>query len=167
MKTILMILGLLLLLHQPALSDSYLDRFCSQKVDPAQFGENDVEKLMTDLAGEDANAGAIAGDTLSCLGEMAKPAIPMMIERFNEPNGEARFNMIVAVAHLGEHAVPALTEALTSQDKDIRRGACIALGKIGPPADAALPVLKTLLDEPGYDVSMAADRAIKKITGSK
>ena len=74
--------------------------------------------------------------------------------------------MIEAVAHLGVIAVPALAEALKSKDKDIRRGACMALGAIGPQAAPALPELKRLLDEPGYDISLEAERAIKRISGS-
>lgn len=163
MKIILITLCLLLFSIQPALSDSYLDNFCSQNVNPAHYKETDVEKLMTDLKSKDINVRAIAADTLSCLGEVALPAVPLMIELFGEPNGEARLNMIIAVAHFGELAVPALTEALNSKDKEIRRGACIALGKIGPQASSAIPALKKLLDEPDYDVSLAAERAIKRI----
>ena len=163
MKIILITLCLLLFPIQPALSDSYLDNFCSQNVDPAQYKEKDVEKLMTNLKNKDVNVRAMAADTLSCLGVLASPAVPLMIELFNEPNGEARLNMIAAAAHLGKPAVPALTEALYSKDKEIRRGACIALGKIGSQASSAIPALKKLLAEPGYDVSLAAERAIKRI----
>jgi HEAT repeat protein len=71
--------------------------------------------------------------------------------------------MIIAVAYFGKLAVPGLTEALNNKDKEIRRGACIALGNIGAQASSAIPALKKLLDEPGYDVSLAAERAIKRI----
>ena len=150
--------------YPPALSNSYLDNFCSQNVNPAQYKETDVEKLMTDLKNKNVNVRAMAADTLSCLGVVALPAVPLMIELFNEPNGEARLNMVIAVAHFGKLAVPALAETLNSKDKEIRRGACIALEKIGPQASSAIPALKKLLDEPGYDVSLAAERAIKRIT---
>jgi HEAT repeat protein len=91
---------------------------------------------------------------------MASSAIPLMIRLFNQSNGEARLNMISAVSHFSKIAVPELTKVLTNKDKEIRRSACIALLKIGPPAMSAIPELKKLLSEPGYDVSMAAERAI-------
>jgi HEAT repeat protein len=89
-----------------------------------------------------------------------------MIELFNVNNGEERINIIIAVAHIGKPAIPALTVALNSKDKDIRRGACIALGEIGPQAKSALFSLNQLLHEPGYDVSLEAERAIKRIMSS-
>jgi HEAT repeat protein len=146
---------------------SYLDGFCEQYVKPAELGTKDVERLISILKkSKDADARAQAADTLSCLGEKALPGIPTMITWFREPGGEERLNMIEAVAHLGAIAVPALIEALNSKDKDIRRGACMALGAIGPRAVPALPALKRLLDEPGYDVSLEAERAMKRISGS-
>jgi HEAT repeat protein len=166
MRLILKILCILLFSVQPALSDSYLDRFCSQKVKPDQYTETDVKKLMTELKSKAVNDRAMAADTLSCLGELALPALPSIIELFNEPNGEVRLNMIAAVTHFGALAVPELEKSLNSKDKDIRRGACVALGKIGPEAKSALPKLRKLIDEPGNDVSLAADRAIKRITAS-
>jgi HEAT repeat protein len=152
----------------PAMGASYLDGYCTQYVKSGQLGENDVEKLVSTLKkSQDSDARAQAADTLSCLGHKALPGIPAMITWFRDPSGEGRLNMIEAVAHLGIVAVPALTEALRSKDKDIRRGACMALGSIGPKAAPALDTLKQLLHEPGYDVALEADRAIKRITGSR
>jgi len=161
MKLIPITICLLLLFVKPALADSYLDNFCSKQIIPTQDKEKYVEKLISDLKNKHSIGNA--ADSLSCLGEAATPAIQSMIELFNTPSGEERLNIIVAVAHIGKPAVSALTAALSSKDKDIRRGACIALGEIGPQAKPALFTLNQLLREPGYDVSLEAERAINKI----
>jgi len=166
MKSTALTILIILLSPTAALSESYLDRFCSQRGEADRFGQEEIDILKDDLKNRDPNLRATAMDTLSCLGKRALPAIPEMVLLFDEPNGEAQLNNIAAVAHLKEWAVPDLVAALENRNTNIRRGACIALGKIGAPARSALPSLRKLLDEPGFDVSLAAERALRQIKSS-
>lgn len=160
MKIALITLCIAFSFAQNVFADSYLDKYCSQYVKPSAYMERDVKTLIADLHSNDVNIRATAADKLSCLAEAALPAVPLMVQLFNEPVGEARLNMISAVAHFGKAAVPSLIEALNSTDRDIRRGACVALEKIGPDASSALLQLKKLLGEPGYDGSHDAAYAL-------
>ena len=146
---------------------SYFDRLCRGMAIPVKDRAKLVARLTTELKSKNVDVRSSAADSLACLGEAAIPAIPDMILLFREPNGEARANMIEAVAHLGKAAVPALRQGLSSKDVDMRRGACGALAAIGAPARPALSSLAILLDEPGYDVSLAAEQAMKRILCEK
>jgi len=139
----------------------YLDQFCAQQVKKTAYKESDVAELTKKLKRNAVDGNAV--NTLACLDELAVPAIPVMIHLFNESNGEVRLDIIDSVAYLGKLAVPSLIEALNAGDIDIRRGACMAIEKIGPPAQDAIPELRKLLNEPGYDVSFAAAYALGSI----
>jgi HEAT repeat protein len=52
---------------------------------------------------------------------------------------------------------------LESADERARNSACIALGKIGPLAKAALPALRAALFDASPDVRRFAARAIQRI----
>ena len=61
-------------------------------------------------------------------------------------------------------AVPALIEALDDSQASVRFPVTVALGEIGPAAKAAVPKLKTMVDEEINDeVAAAAKRALRRI----
>ncbi len=63
-----------------------------------------------------------------------------------------------------KESIPALTQALSHNNKWVREAAADALGDMGRRADSALPALKRLSnDEP--EVRLAAEKAIDKIEG--
>ncbi len=59
--------------------------------------------------------------------------------------------------------MPALIEALDDDLPIVRNDALISLGKIGPAAKAAIPILTTMLDEGGDDYLVK--QALKGIRG--
>jgi len=69
-------------------------------------------------------------------------------------------------AEIVAKAVPALAAALRREQPIVRFEAAQALGKIGPPAVAALPALEALGEDPDMHVRNAAAAAIQKIKGS-
>jgi HEAT repeat protein len=61
-------------------------------------------------------------------------------------------------------AVPALIKALDDPEPTVRFPVLVALGEIGPPAKAAVPKLKQMMDEEINDeIAAAARRALKRI----
>ena len=143
---------------------AYYDSYC-KKIYTVELKETWLSEKIDKLKSNDVNVFPSAALSLSCYPDNTKQYIPEMIERFDVQHGEARLEIISIVAHYKEHAVPYLVESLKSKNIDVRRGACMALRTIGPKAKAALPALKELLSEPGYDVSMKAKRAIESIQG--
>ena len=61
-------------------------------------------------------------------------------------------------------AVPALIEALDDPEASVKFPVLVALGEIGPPAKAAVPKLKKMMDEEINDeIAAAARRALRRI----
>jgi HEAT repeat protein len=77
---------------------------------------------------------------------------------------------IVAAEKLGERgptetgqAVEALMDTLTDRSPYVRRAAAKALGHIGSEARAAVPILRTALEDADDGVRLAAEQALKDI----
>ena len=92
-----------------------------------------VTSLKADLKRQEPSAQYTAAQTLGWFGPAAAPAIPELIE------------------------------ALGSAHRLVRKGAAIALGKIGPDAKAAVPGLTAITDEPL--IGFHAKEALNKING--
>ena len=129
--------------------------------------KTEESELWDKLTSEDVNVRVPAASKLACVSNHPDRVIAALINLFDEPNGEARMEVIEAAAAMGEFSVPYLIEALESGNVDKRRGACISLRMMGPIAISAVPALEMLYNEPGYDVSMAAKRAVKAIKYAK
>jgi len=61
--------------------------------------------------------------------------------------------------------VPALIEALKSNDVNTRKNAVFALGEMGRDAEPAVPALSEMKHDPSTNVRWVVDSALKKITG--
>jgi HEAT repeat protein len=72
----------------------------------------------------------------------------------------------VALSQLGGAAVPTLQALLVHRDAEVRARAAEALGRIGPPAAAALASLRERLTDPAPGVRLAAAEGIWRLTGS-
>jgi HEAT repeat protein len=75
----------------------------------------------------------------------------------------ARDKAITALIELGPAAVPALKEALVNKDRQVREGAAIALGEIGPEARAAVPALAKVFGDKDAGVRLRAVCALGQI----
>lgn len=78
-----------------------------------------------------------------------------------------RTDAVAELAKIGEPAVEALTAALGSPDKEVRRCAAMALGHMGAPAAKAIPALQKMGADDVAAVRDAADTAIKRIEKAK
>lgn len=84
------------------------------------------------------------------LGEMgasAKPAIPLLEEAATNSSKDVESVCIQSLAQISAETVPFLTNLLADSDPAIRISACIALGKLGPQAKTAVPMLQQLLND--------------------
>ena len=114
-----------------------------------------VPALAKALHGPDLWARRPAAWALARMGADARPAADALVRALAGQSGgawSATYNTQVhaaeALANIGGPAVPALIKALDAKDAATRRGAAMALGKIGPRAKpAALPLAALAKDE--------------------
>jgi hypothetical protein len=98
---------------------------------------------------------------LAQVGSAAADAIPDFIASLRDADLEIRTGAAEALVRMGSVAVTPLVEALLDEDVDFRRAVIHTLGRIGPDAAAAVPVLTTArADE---QLAQAAEEALAAI----
>jgi HEAT repeat protein len=119
-----------------------------------------VRRVTGLLEHPDAMTRGLAAATLAAQGPAAACAVPALIEGLTDPalvrldtgwdnvccEGPTVHLAVAALARIGAPAVPALVEALESDNADRRQQAVIALGRIGPPARDARKALRKQLE---------------------
>jgi HEAT repeat protein len=141
-----------------------------------RFGPRALPALLQALGAPDATTRAKAARTLSGIGEAAVPAVPALSEALRDGDVEVCLAAAKAVWHItaeAEEVVPTLTRLLrrrwpaTPDTADTRRrflqGVIEALGRIGTPAAAALPVLLEKARDENRHVRESAVRAVRQI----
>ena len=137
-----------------------------------------VEALMAALRSEYAWRRGAAARGLMTMGNAAAAAVPglavALTEAVTDPqepgNGESwiarALGEIAPESASAPQAIQALTQALDAQYGGTRGWAVDSLGRFGPKAAAALPRLRTLLDDPDRFVVTNAKAAIALIEGT-
>jgi hypothetical protein len=94
-------------------------------------------------------------------------ALPALVAAFRDSDASVRAWAAEAVGNIGEGAAGAVLAliGLLNRDEGARNSACLALGRIGPAAKAAIPALRRALRDPNPHVREFAARAIQKIEG--
>ena len=87
-------------------------------------------------------------------------AIPVLIQALGDPDRLCTRLAANALAVLGEAAVPALGEALTTEDPGIRIEAARALAGIDHPS--VIPYLFQALGDPSHLVAFYAEQGLEK-----
>jgi HEAT repeat protein len=75
-----------------------------------------------------------------------------------------RIQALEALIQRGRDGVPELMSGLSDPDPKVRRGALVALGRIGPEAEEALPLVQDALNDPDETVRSSAVTAFGRIT---
>lgn len=89
-----------------------------------------------------------------------------LVARLSHGDLEQRDALTVALARLGETAVPALVDALADPDADVRAHAADTLGHLGSPdADPAADALARLTSDADPHVALAAVSALGELGG--
>jgi HEAT repeat protein len=124
------------------------------------------------LGDTDLEVRMAAAAVLENLGPLAKDALPALKHGVVYGDADFRVAVIYTLSSLGPRsaaaAVPELIQALAveqSSDARVRRAAADVLGKIGPPAAAAIPALRQLLGDDDAEVRVKASDAILNIQG--
>jgi HEAT repeat protein len=114
-------------------------------------------------------------DALGCMN--SKQGISTLLRALKDKSRETRLRAAYALGQyelawvqvvpplleIGAPAVPALVEIAKGPNPNSRRAAIIALGKIGPNAESARPVLTSLLEDADIETRMSAAEALNKI----
>jgi HEAT repeat protein len=104
-------------------------------------------KLLND---PDEDLSYFAAEAIGELGDKAAPAIPNLLKllsHFDHRNDDDSLNKQAAWAlgKIGKLAMPALIEAVESDDIHAAQYAAIGLGEMGPEAEPAIPALAQAL----------------------
>lgn len=101
---------------------------------------------------------------LGRIGPGAKSAAETLVKRLEDQDATVRANAAVALWRIAKHprAIPTLVEMARSGQGDAAYQGVVALGQLGPQAEAAAPVLAQLL-RANEDVSRAAGAALARI----
>lgn len=107
-------------------------------------------------------------EILSVIGPAAKPAVAALVKALDDGDPQSRGDAAVALAAIGADAVeaaPSLLKILADEagDDGLRYAAAYALGRIGPGAAAAEPVLRRLAESKDELMATVAVWATLKI----
>jgi HEAT repeats len=127
-----------------------------------------VPALTRLLNDPDADVRATATWDLGNIGPDARAAIPLLTKNLNDTNSTVRFYSLQSLADIHsqpEVVMPILIDALskTQTDSTTYDVALIGLGKFGPQASNAIPLIKTFLTNSVSFVAEDATNALKKI----
>lgn len=130
------------------------------RIDPEQPS---IPILIARLDDEVPAVRHAAAEELKRFGKAAAPAAPKLFAMLSQPGDASVALETLRQIEVGADSVPQLVEALTHPEFSVRIFACESLGRIGPNAKDAIPVLERRLEEEssGFirrQVRMALDR---------
>ena len=102
-------------------------------------------------------------------GRRGAEAVPALIEALESPEPAVALAAAESLGEVaaGEPAVRALGRALENPSQDVRWRSASALEQIGPAAAAALPALRTHLQDPAEYVRICSARAMGVVSGKR
>ena len=112
------------------------------------------------LKNKDSRVRSRAAENLARLGAEAKFAILPLRQRLRDADPQVRCRAATALGEIGSAAVEELIHALALPDRNVRREAVWALGKIGPEALPAVGALARALSHRDATVRKGAARAL-------
>jgi HEAT repeat protein len=111
--------------------------------------------------------GDIAQSPADAYRDLAKPAVPELIEALGDKDDDVRIWAAIALGQIGPDAVnavqPLLSLLRTEENPQAICGAIQALGEIGPGAESALPVLAAIAQDPKHTAQVFAAQALWRI----
>jgi len=104
-----------------------------------------------------------AARALGAMGPDAEAAVPFLAQALNDPNNQVSYDVAAAMGQIGSASTPWLIEATKDFDPNRRRAVVGAIAQIGPGAEAAVPKLIELLQDPDGMVRQRAAYALNAI----
>jgi HEAT repeat protein len=143
------------------------------KIDPsAKEIQNAIPLILEKLLGYDGDgsdgARAVGATALGELGAAAVSALPALVKRLKDEEGDVRVAAAVALIKIApekhpEAALAAIVAELKNPDLLIRVIAADALGDLGPRARSTSAALNGAVRDPEPEVRQAAKDALPKI----
>lgn len=131
---------------------------------PAGHDATPVLLLIARNSGEDRELRFTAIVSLGAMGAEAKTAVSDLVSLLLMHEAESMYAPVqMAITRMGADAVPVLVELLQHDSPAMRTHAALALGWLGPQADAALPALQAALGDSDESVREQAALAIRSI----
>ncbi len=130
----------------------------------AQTGPSAIPAFVSLLNQDDPDLQIRSATVLGKFGRVAGSAAPMLKEHWDSPDAAVRLAALDAywrVAGVGEEVAVRTAEALTSNDRNIRRQAYLLLVALGPAANAAKPVLAEQLTHSRSEIRSAARKLLQ------
>jgi HEAT repeat protein len=126
-----------------------------------------IELLMKE---KDGQVRLAVLDTVTASGADAAAAVPALVHTLRTDYGGQRqeeshqdYRSAVALAAIGKPAVEGLSGLLKERKESVRAEVVMALGRIGPDAEAAVPDLVPLLGDRSERIRREASRALGRI----
>ena len=130
--------------------------------DATTHAEGSVARWMTRLR----TGRGLQYDAWFALEAIGKPAVPALVEALDdEAYKKARSSICRMLGKIGDKRAvePLIRVVKTTKDDSLRGGAMSALGRLGPPAAAAIPVLTAALKDESSIIRVTAARAMHRI----
>jgi HEAT repeat protein/uncharacterized RDD family membrane protein YckC len=94
------------------------------------------------------------------------PAVGALVEALGNTSRQIRTGACEALGRIGKPAVPALIVALQSSEPRVRLRACKALALVGPAATSAMDALKEVERDTNENIRKAASEAVAQVGGA-
>jgi HEAT repeat protein len=119
-----------------------------------QRGANAVPALIELLGDSSSRVRYFTAETLGEMEEVARPAIAALEKCLNDKEADCRLYAAEALWKIAKHksSVPTMIALLKADDEDTSYAALISLGKVGPEAKQAVPILLKLLADPNTNI---------------
>ena len=107
-------------------------------------------------SGEAPDAATVQADKQKKVDARRVAALIQKLKELKDKDPRVSTNAAGDLSRIGPAAVPALTEALKDEDHNVRQGAIVALGSIGPTAKDVPALIRALKDEDAQVRDIAA-----------
>jgi len=158
----------------PALSEALKDENWSVRMSAGnalrEFGPGAkaaVPPLTEALRDNNKDVRRAAAYALAEIGPDAKTAVAALAEACKDKGTRVSAHYALFRIASDQKAIPALIEALSDEDMEVRWNSARALGRIGPAAEAAVPALIEASKDKHRDVRYAAADALERIRGEE
>jgi HEAT repeat protein len=118
---------------------------------------SDVSSLVEALHSPNSQERLQAIDSLGLLGNRAAEAVPALVGLLKDPTPAVRAHVVHALGEIADpSSAAAVAQALADSDPLVRREAVVAVYRLSPSPEAALPSLIKVLEDPDLSVRTRA-----------
>jgi len=120
-----------------------------------------LKAVVAHLSDDDAQVRRAAIRAVRMIGPPPQTTIPLVVKLLSDSDPTVAARALSSISDGGVEVIPALSAAL--EQREARYWACLALGEMGPQAQAAVPALIKALDDDRPEVRLQAAIALGEI----